>query len=248
LLIEQILITEGRLVYFDRTAGGFYARLWDYQTEPETLNFTYAGDIRLRAVTPDGRYLILALDDGLLEVVDVLTHQRKTAFAKHKTRVYEVAVAPDGQTVLSLSRDGIGFMWDVQTATQKLSCELPDQFDIRAITPDSRRALLAAPGRPIIEIPLERAERMEIRGLDGHTKAVHDVAVTADGRLALSASEDCTVKLWSLQSGEQLASAALDHPAQRVAFAGHGELMVAGDAAGNVYCLRYATPDEHEEA
>ena len=42
------------------------------------------------------------------------------------------------------------------------------------------------------------------RTLSGHEASVHAVAVTADGRLAVSASEDDTLKVWDLSSGAEL--------------------------------------------
>ena len=38
----------------------------------------------------------------------------------------------------------------------------------------------------------------EVLRFEGHTKAVHSVAISADGRRALSGSADQTVRLWGL--------------------------------------------------
>jgi WD40 repeat protein len=45
-----------------------------------------------------------------------------------------------------------------------------------------------------------------LRTLNGHTGFVFDVAVTADGRRAVSASGDKTLKLWGLETGSALRS------------------------------------------
>src|SRR5207245_294791 len=44
------------------------------------------------------------------------------------------------------------------------------------------------------------------RAFQGHDKPVNSVAVSPDGKLVASGSSDNTVKLWSLQSGELLAT------------------------------------------
>ena len=48
----------------------------------------------------------------------------------------------------------------------------------------------------------------ELRTFAGHAYGVKSVAVSADGRLALSASEDHTVKVWDLTSGQELGTLA----------------------------------------
>ena len=47
-------------------------------------------------------------------------------------------------------------------------------------------------------------ERPELRTLAGHSASVNGVAVTADGRRAVSASWDNTLKVWDLESGQEL--------------------------------------------
>jgi WD40 repeat protein len=43
-----------------------------------------------------------------------------------------------------------------------------------------------------------------VRTLDGHTRYVNGVAVTSDGRFAVSASHDTTLKVWDLGTGQVL--------------------------------------------
>jgi WD40 repeat protein len=46
----------------------------------------------------------------------------------------------------------------------------------------------------------------ELATLQGHTESVWAVAVTPDGRWAVSGSDDHTLKVWDLESGEELAT------------------------------------------
>jgi WD40 repeat protein len=60
---------------------------------------------------------------------------------------------------------------------------------LRPLTPS-----LTPPGGPLI------------RTLQGHTSGVRAVAVTPDGRRAVSGSDDHTLKVWDLERGEELAT------------------------------------------
>jgi WD40 repeat protein len=51
---------------------------------------------------------------------------------------------------------------------------------------------------------LTAPEGVLLRTLQGHTKGVTDVVVTPDSQKAVSASQDCTLKIWDLQQGIEL--------------------------------------------
>jgi WD40 repeat protein len=64
--------------------------------------------------------------------------------------------------------------------------------------------------------------------------------VTADGKRAISGSDDNTVKVWNLETGEVIASFTGDGSINCCAVAPDGVTIVAGDALGRVPFLRLA--------
>ncbi|XXY21628.1 AAA family ATPase [Sorangium sp. So ce216] len=52
--------------------------------------------------------------------------------------------------------------------------------------------------------PFSRDSEALLRTLEGHTSLVYGVAVTSDGRFAVSASDDKTLKVWDLATGQPL--------------------------------------------
>ena len=75
----------------------------------------------------------------------------------------------------------------------------------------------------------------ELRTLAGHTDGVSSVAVSADGRLALSGSDDRTVKVWDLTSGQELRTLA-GHAGwvKSVAVSADGRLALSGSSDSTV--------------
>ena len=74
----------------------------------------------------------------------------------------------------------------------------------------------------------------ELRTLEGHSGAVSGVAMTPDGKRAVSA--DKTLKVWDLESGAVIATFHCDGAAGCCVFVDQHRI-VAGDAGGRVYML-----------
>ena len=72
-------------------------------------------------------------------------------------------------------------------------------------------------GQVAANVPPE-ATRSAVGTLEGHSSSVSDVAVTPDGKQAVSASSDNTLKGWDLDSGTTLATFTCDGASYSCAF------------------------------
>ena len=85
---------------------------------------------------------------------------------------------------------------------------------------------------------LERANEGALRTLAGHSDSVYAVAIAPDGKTAISASYDKTLKIWDLLTGKEVGSFSGEGEFSGCAFAPDGVTVVAGDALGRVHFLR----------
>jgi WD40 repeat protein len=69
------------------------------------------------------------------------------------------------------------------------------------------------------------------------------VAVTPDGRRAVSASDDRTLRVWDLESGKEIAAFTGEDAVNNCVIAPDGQTMIAGDDSGRVHFLRLIEAD-----
>jgi WD40 repeat protein len=81
-----------------------------------------------------------------------------------------------------------------------------------------------------------------LRTLEGHSHPVYGMTVSPDGRRAVSASSDRTLKVWDLETGKPLATFSCDYPASCCTFAG-ARMVVAGDSSGRLHFLSLELDD-----
>lgn len=81
-----------------------------------------------------------------------------------------------------------------------------------------------------------------MRTISGHAGWVTGVTVTPDSRYVISASEDRTVRVWELQTGQEVARVALDSVLWCITGALDGTTILVGDLVGSLYCLRNVDP------
>ncbi len=165
------------------------------------------------AFSSDGKLVVSASDDGKLKIWDAESGalQGTLQDGGHSGFVKSCAFSDDNKLIVSTSADGtvIVWVWD------------PPQYRVLR--------------------KLERRERLdEISSqsqvvVNGHLGEVNDCALSSDGKLIVSASDDCTVKVWDVASGQCKATFYDDGRMNCCAI--DGEIIVAGGNHG-VYFLK----------
>jgi WD40 repeat protein len=113
----------------------------------------------------------------------------------HTKDVADVAIAPDGQTIASASKDKTIKLWSTDGKLLKTLTGHTDEVASVAFSPDSQTIASASHDKTI---KLWSADGELLLTLTGHTDRVRDVAFSPQGNLIASASWDKTVKLWHL--------------------------------------------------
>jgi WD40 repeat protein len=211
--------------------------LFDPATGRQLRTLTARGEVLALAFTPDGKGLLVGGGGGA-EYVRVEDGVSVGDRVSHVGTVLAVAVSADGKRLCTGSDDGTARVWDAVTAKQLTEGKVEGMVLAVAFTPDGKRVVTAA-GDP--EHP-KRGNQGEARIWDAatgepvgdpltHAGAVSAVAVSPNGKLILTGSEDGTARVWDADTGKPVGEP-LKHgkPLQSVAFHPTGEsFLTAGE-------------------
>lgn len=194
-VMRVVLSPDGRSVAssaWDKTV-----RLWDAKTGREQQKITGHGDVVIGlAFTPDGRRLITSSWDQTLRVWNVASGIEERKIEVRGGKLGDVALFRAGRFAIAGQEDKSLASWDLTTGAEQT--RFPACSDGGwgiVISPDGSR-LLHTDGLGLVLRDLRTGR--EITRLERHLGQIRSVALSPDGRRAVSGAADKTVRIWML--------------------------------------------------
>ncbi|NLX96920.1 MAG: AAA family ATPase [Rhodopirellula sp.] len=219
------------------------------KTYPGTL-LGHTSLVEAVAISADGQLVVSAGRDQTVRGWDLLTGDTKV-LRGHAGWINALAMTPDGQFAISGGDDQTLRVWNLHSEQCLRTLEghsVP--IHAVAVTPDGQSVVYGG-FRPFgrVELGMWDLKTLEHRLWPGHREAVKAVAITSDGRHAVSASEDGTIKLWDVDSGTCLRTlqghgnwvngVAITPDGSRVLSGGHDNMLRLWDlSAGSSQVLK----------
>ena len=205
---------DGRFVLSG--SGDKTLKLWNIKTGKEIRTFSgHTGYVSSAAISRDGRFVLSGSGDKTLKLWDISTGKEITTFSGHANDATSVAFSPDGRTVLSGSGDKTLKLWDISTGREINIFSRANTSIIESVAYGQNGRLVVSSNRTVhanhtnqvinktIKLWDINAGR-EIRSYSSHSNIISSLALSPDGKLALSYSGDQTMKLWEINTGKEI--------------------------------------------
>ena len=159
------------------------------------------------AFTPDSQAVVCGLDDGRVLMLSVEDGSLIRELLAHTHSVTSVAVSPGGQWIASSSRDGSVHVTDLTDGGETRA--LQHSAAVHDVEFSPLGTYLASAGQARCVRLWEVATWRERDPIRGHTGTIYALGISPAEDLIVTGSGDAndrSIRLWDLQSGEELAS------------------------------------------
>ena len=225
------------------SGGDDTVRVWDLTgtAAPRVLTGHTHGVLGV-AISADGQTAVTGGRDHTVRVWDLTGTAAPRVLTGHTEPVLGVAVSADGRTAVSGGSDGTVRVWDLTgTAAPRVLTGHTGTFGVLgvAVSADGQTALSGGGDDGTVRV-WDLTGTAAPRVLTGHTSWVEAVAISADGRTAVSGGEDGTVRVWDLTGRRRRARVLTGHtgPVRAVAISADGRTAVSGCSGRDDHTVR----------
>ncbi|QDU37165.1 Serine/threonine-protein kinase PrkC [Maioricimonas rarisocia] len=239
------LLDQCRPAPGEEDVRGFEWYLLQHQLEQVVEPFGWhEGPAYACCLSPDESILVSAGEDGV-RIWDARTGEPRGHFQPHASDVNWISFSPDGGRFVTGSDDRTAKIWDASTWELVQSLDVGSPVSAVMFSPDGselaialRQPLLDDPdptrGRDAVDI-FDTSTWQRNRTLAPHSRRIHWLEYSADGRRIVTASDDNRICITDAGTGETIFAAHHPVPLWGASLAPDGRLVAGAGDDGNVY-------------
>jgi WD40 repeat protein/GTPase SAR1 family protein/DNA-directed RNA polymerase subunit RPC12/RpoP len=187
------------------TGSGNAIHVWDFENGRQLRTLSgHTSTVYALSMAADGQTLLSGAhaDDSKLRLWDMNTGNCLRQFDKHEGSAFEVLLDTENDIAISAHSDGGACVWSSETG--KLKRRIGHDGSIHSLAWTRARDIAICAGDGAILYMWNLSNGQLVRKFAGHTKTVYRVRMTTDEKRLVSSSEDMTIRIWDIDSGQCL--------------------------------------------
>jgi WD40 repeat protein len=186
---------DSSVVQLDIETGQIIRRFEGHEGNVEGIEFVLDGSAFL-SMSSDGVLILWDFETGgIIYQMNVNLENLEVTIGS----VRILAISPDGLTAVSGDENFGIMLWDLSTGTLLRNYQISGGANAVTFHPDNGRILIGTTTGILMTLDLQTGEILNT--FTGHNETIMDVKIISNGRYAVSASVDKTLRLWELERG-----------------------------------------------
>jgi WD40 repeat protein len=175
----------------------------------------YQGEVFGAVFSPDAKLMASSGDDGTVRLWDVKTCKQLASLEGHTCHIPSEGCtgyvrgplfSPDGNSILTMGRDGTTRLWDTKSFAIRITCQGSTQPIHSAVFASDGKSYATGDKAGLIRV-WDVMTGKQISVCTGHQSEIHSLAFSPDSkRLASACGGDGTVRTWNPETGMALRS------------------------------------------
>ena len=173
----------------------------------EVRRVDYTHGVSDVAFLPDGKQVVVGVEDGSVRVVEIATGRQLHRFEGHGPGRVAVAASPSGNLAISGGADSNVRLWDLKTGREKAI--------FRGHTAQITKIAFSSNGRLAASASWDKTARVweissgkQSQAVTGHAAVIMGVVFSPNSRQLATTSWDQSCRLWDIATGRELAKTA----------------------------------------
>ncbi len=192
--------------WFATAGDDSWVKLWDLETLDVKQGWKLDNTVRALAFSPLGKHLAAADRDGQLHVYDLKTGREENMIELKGTTILGIDYSPDGKSIVAAGSDTVVRVFDADTLQQRqvFNGHAGPVYSVAFATDSSLIASVGFKSDTWVWNADTGEKVMQLKGFEGDNWGVEFLGET--GQHLLTGGQDGTARLWSLKTGENIAT------------------------------------------
>ncbi len=208
-------------------------RLWNTTSKEEPVVLKHASEVRILTISVSSRKGASGARDGEVKVFSPSSLKCIKNLQAHRSDISGILFIEDEKKIVTSSYNGECRVWDLSTyeIVETLAKKGP-RIRSMASTPDGSFVFLGCHGGTILKISMENTkDQIEMLG---HSDIVSTMSVNPSGKFLASGSWDRTLRIWSLDDFQEVASGKLVSGIASLAWSKKEDIVHTADFSGSI--------------